>query len=1118
MNFLNNMLIKNKLLMLVSFPLAGLLYFSGLSVYNSYSTGVNVKNAKVLVDLSVHISALLHETQKERGMTAGFLGSHGVKFKDKIRTQRELTNKAFEEFLTVNNQFDYSIYPNRFRIKVNKAINILKNVNNIRSQVDSLSISLKDALGYYTNNNKIFLSIVNATVKLSKVAEITKNVAAYSSFLQAKERAGIERAVGANTLAQDKFQDGMREKFSSLISAQDSYITTFRGYSSPKENNYFDKIMVGPEIDEINRIRHVLLSAKDPGGFNIDSEYWFNTITKKIGLLKKTENYIRDNLRISTPKVKEAAKIASSISNLLHETQKERGATAGFIGSKGTKFIKILPKQRLLTNDRIKKLKRVLSTIDTSKYSNEYQNRIKDSLTKISKIYDIRAKVDRLNITAKSAIGYYTSMNSGLLNTVASITKMTTTSKETRDLNSYYNFLMSKERAGIERAVMSNSFARNQFLPGIKMKFAKLVIEQNAYLNSFITTARDSYVNFYKKTVKGKPVEEVERMRNVAFNSVNIGGFGEDANRWFDLMTKKINKYKNIDDFLAKELHVELEKLEAEADYAMYVDIATSIFIHLMVMYMSYMITTGILRNLNTFKTGLNFFFSYAVREKEYMKPMEVIGSDEFAQMTEEMNVGINKTTFIIEQDKKVVQEIDDVMGKVGNGFFTYSIHEQGATAEVESLRKNINDMLSQTKVKLDNMNKVLSNYGQGVYNYRLTDKEKIGLYGDFGTLTTGLSSLGHDISSFMALFSNAIDSLNSNTTELTSTATILSDSSNIQAKRLDDTSNAIKEITTNITNSNQNVSNMSKLADELTSTSKIGQDLAAQTAVSMDEINEQVNKIDEAISVIDQIAFQTNILSLNAAVEAATAGEAGKGFAVVAQEVRNLANRSADAANEIKSLVENATKKTENGKTIATNMIDGYSSLSDKINSTKEIIDDVAKAAKEQQSGIVQINNTVIELDNVTQENAASSNRLSTVATEIEKLSHNLSIVMSGVTFDESTKKQVCDTHMTSIVSGYKSDHIDFKSIQFQKLDQYKSYTVTSSHECRMGKWIDEHERNQTAFTKSQAWSKLKLVHQKVHDEVQNYVDKNAQKVSNEELSQIAKTIEDETLEVFDD
>ncbi|RXJ93678.1 chemotaxis protein, partial [Arcobacter sp. CECT 8989] len=128
---------------------------------------------------------------------------------------------------------------------------------------------------------------------------------------------------------------------------------------------------------------------------------------------------------------------------------------------------------------------------------------------------------------------------------------------------------------------------------------------------------------------------------------------------------------------------------------------------------------------------------------------------------------------------------------------------------------------------------------------------------------------------------------------------------------------------------------------------------------------------MNDAISVIDQIAFQTNILSLNAAVEAATAGEAGKGFAVVAGEVRNLASRSAEAAKEIKSLVENATQKSGDGKQIAGNMIEGYTHLNENIQNTHGLIKNVAESSKEQKTGIEQISIAVNQLDQQTQKNA---------------------------------------------------------------------------------------------------------------------------------------------------
>ena len=158
-----------------------------------------------------------------------------------------------------------------------------------------------------------------------------------------------------------------------------------------------------------------------------------------------------------------------------------------------------------------------------------------------------------------------------------------------------------------------------------------------------------------------------------------------------------------------------------------------------------------------------------------------------------------------------------------------------------------------------------------------------------------------------------------------------------------------------------------------------------------MEEINVKVTAINEAITIIDQIAFQTNILSLNAAVEAATAGEAGKGFAVVAAEVRNLANRSADAAREIKSLVEDANTKANEGKEISGEMIKDYEVLNNHISETINIIQDVSVASKEQMSGIEQINDTVTMLDRVTQENAIETNNITSIATEVSIMANNL-------------------------------------------------------------------------------------------------------------------------------
>ncbi|RBQ25719.1 methyl-accepting chemotaxis protein, partial [Arcobacter sp. CECT 9188] len=177
--------------------------------------------------------------------------------------------------------------------------------------------------------------------------------------------------------------------------------------------------------------------------------------------------------------------------------------------------------------------------------------------------------------------------------------------------------------------------------------------------------------------------------------------------------------------------------------------------------------------------------------------------------------------------------------------------------------------------------------------------------------------------------------------------------SSNEAAASLEETAAALEEITSNIRNNTESIAKMSSISSNVTSSAKDGEVLANKTTVAMDEINVQVNLVNEAISVIDNIAFQTNILSLNAAVEAATAGEAGKGFAVVAQEVRNLASRSAEAAKDIKNIVERATVKANEGKQIASNMIEGYKELNINISQTMDLISDIQNSSKEQLLGI---------------------------------------------------------------------------------------------------------------------------------------------------------------------
>ncbi len=364
---------------------------------------------------------------------------------------------------------------------------------------------------------------------------------------------------------------------------------------------------------------------------------------------------------------------------------------------------------------------------------------------------------------------------------------------------------------------------------------------------------------------------------------------------------------------------------------------------------------------------------------------LEVTSKDEIGEVANLFNSYMNKVRDGLKQDAIVIEEANDIIEKTSNGFFVYKVNSKASNVHVEDLKNKLNLMIEKTKETLDKINVTLRNYSESKYDYVMDDK---GIHGNLGSLVAGIKLVGNNTSEILAMIMNTGNSLKNSTQTLSSASNNLSTSSNSQAASLEETAAALEEITGTIQANTQATTQMASLAQKLNVSAKNGEDLANETAKSMDDIFKEVSSINEAIEVIDQIAFQTNILSLNAAVEAATAGEAGKGFAVVAGEVRNLANRSAEAAKEIKAIVEKAGQKAKTGKDISNNMIEGFNELNQNISNTIMTIDHVAKASKEQEKGIMQINDAVNLLDQSTQKHAQVAEEISAMANEIASMS----------------------------------------------------------------------------------------------------------------------------------
>ena len=414
--------------------------------------------------------------------------------------------------------------------------------------------------------------------------------------------------------------------------------------------------------------------------------------------------------------------------------------------------------------------------------------------------------------------------------------------------------------------------------------------------------------------------------------------------------------------------------------------IIESLVLVLIVILSLLLLSRDIIQSLNKFKNGLTSFFEYMNKHNSKVEYIDIQNSDEFGAMAKVVNENIKLIENRTLEDKKLIDDVFVVVNRVKHGYYSQLIKEDTSDEILTTLKNNINDMISSTKQNFIKVNNILEEYVK--YNYREELKlDGIEKGGVFEALINNINQLRSAINDMLKKDKLNGLILDKSSNELLINVDKLNNSSNDAAARLEETAAALEEVTSSIVNSNNKISEMSNIAKDVTNASSLGQELANKTVLSMDEINVQVNLVNDAISVIDQIAFQTNILSLNAAVEAATAGEAGKGFAVVAQEVRNLANRSAEAAKEIKSIVEEATKKANEGKDIANEMIQGYKSLNDSINSTINLISDVEMSSKEQLSGIEQINDAVNQLDQQTQQNAAISTQTNDIAITSDKI-----------------------------------------------------------------------------------------------------------------------------------
>jgi methyl-accepting chemotaxis protein len=348
-----------------------------------------------------------------------------------------------------------------------------------------------------------------------------------------------------------------------------------------------------------------------------------------------------------------------------------------------------------------------------------------------------------------------------------------------------------------------------------------------------------------------------------------------------------------------------------------------------------------------------------------------------------------------------IEQEIAKVVSGAVLGDFNQRVDEKDKEGFFLQLAQGVNELMETSATGLNEVVRVLGALSRGDLTQTITNNYS----GTFGQLKEDSNITVEKMKEIVGQIKEASETINTAAKEIAAGNNNLSHRTEEQAASLEQTAASMQELTSTVKANSQNAKYANQLAVGATDIAGKGVRVVGQVVSTMEDINESSRKVVDIISVIDSIAFQTNILALNAAVEAARAGEQGRGFAVVAGEVRNLAQRAAAAAGEIKSLIGDSVEKVEDGTKLVAQAGKTMEEIVSAIHNVTVIMSGISSASMEQTSGIEQVNQAISQMDDVTQQNAALVEQAAAAAESLEEQTQSLSVTVAHFKLDGGSR-----------------------------------------------------------------------------------------------------------------
>ncbi len=867
-SLLSNISLRLRLVMLLIFPILGLLYFSSSSVWDKTQTLHELEAMQVTARLAVKSSAVIHEAQKERGMSAGYLSSNGVKFVNDLPKQRSETDKRIAELRELLVALDQSQFPTEFREKLTTAQSALNVIDASRASITDLKFTPKDSFNFYTGMITSWLDIISYTAKISSNQELARSTNAYLMFLNEKEMAGRERATVSGALAANQFTGDTYSRFIGLMANQKTYFDLFSSYASPKEMAEYQEKLNKQAVEEVNRLRQVAMDKAGTGDFGVDPAYWFKTITQKIDSMKNVEDGLAEHLY----------EVADQL-RLQAQRQWWAIMTLTILALSATIFFAIWI---------IRVLLRELG--GEPNYARQVAQAIAGG--------DLNCKIEARDDDNFSLLGSMRSMQNTLVYMVREGQRVS-------------------DEALRVRCALDDSTS-NVTIADINGKIV--------YINR---TAERMFKDNEQAIRKVMPNFAADKVLGSNFDSYHKNPAHQQA------MVKQLSSLHKA-----------------------------------------------------TIQIGDRTFKLTAIPVSNE-KGKRIGTAVEWQDATQEL---------------KVEAEVRNIVEAAKNGDFAQRINLSDKHGFMLELSQNVNGLVETSDKGLQEVVRMLGALSRGDLTDRITNDYS----GTFGQLKDDSNLTAERLGHIIQEIKDASDTINTAAKEIAAGNNDLSQRTEEQASSLEQTASSMEQLTSTVKQNAENARQANQLAIGASDVAGKGGAVVSQVVHTMDSINESSRKIVDIISVIDGIAFQTNILALNAAVEAARAGEQGRGFAVVAGEVRNLAQRSAAAAKEIKMLISDSVNKVEDGSKLVTQAGHTMEEIVTSIRRVTDIMSEITAASSEQSAGIEQVNLAITQMDEVTQQNAALVEQAAAAAEAMEEQAYNLAESVSAFKVDAASGLKV--------------------------------------------------------------------------------------------------------------